>query len=234
MRILMLEEKQLIQDMLLPIFQKNNWQVDFIAHDKFFLPQTQTNLGLYNLIIIDMSYFCYNQNQYMQSFCGRVSVLYLVTDEKEIEVHKNAYMLTKPFSPSILVVLIDEIIKQSAAKLLRENTQQVLADEEGQSFDIITRHVKLNFATREVLIDGALIAHLTPKEYELLKTLIKKPRQVFSREHLLELIWGFEFLGDERTIDAHIKSLRRKISPYGNDFIKTVWGIGYKFDDSVN
>lgn len=59
-----------------------------------------------------------------------------------------------------------------------------------------------------------------------------KPKQVFTREQLLQLVWNYEFYGDERTVDAHIKKLRQKIEKAGSKVIQTVWGVGYKFDDS--
>ena len=64
------------------------------------------------------------------------------------------------------------------------------------------------------------------------RMIAKKPRQVFSREQLLELVWDYQYFGDERTVDAHIKKLRQKIEKVGPQVIQTVWGVGYKFDDS--
>ena len=81
-------------------------------------------------------------------------------------------------------------------------------------------------------MDDKRISDLTPKEFELLKTLAQKPRQVFSREQLLETVWNYEYYGDERTVDAHVKKLRQKIEKVGTQVIQTVWGVGYKFDDS--
>ena len=73
---------------------------------------------------------------------------------------------------------------------------------------------------------------MTPKEFDLLKTLAAKPKQVFSREQLLQHVWGYDYFGDERTVDAHIKKLRQKVEKVGPQVIQTVWGVGYKFDDS--
>ena len=81
-------------------------------------------------------------------------------------------------------------------------------------------------------LSGKPINDLTPKEFDLLKTLAQKPRQVFSRDQLLQLVWDYEYYGDERTVDAHIKKLRQKIEKAGPQVIQTVWGVGYKFDDS--
>jgi len=65
-----------------------------------------------------------------------------------------------------------------------------------------------------------------------LKTLASKPKQVFSREQLLEQVWDYDYFGEERTVDAHIKKLRQKIEKVGPQVIETVWGVGYKFDDT--
>ena len=100
------------------------------------------------------------------------------------------------------------------------------------SFDIQTEHFKMNLKTREAYLDGKPIDGLTPKEFDLLYTMAKKPRQVFTREQLLELVWDYQYFGDERTVDAHIKKLRQKIEKVGAQVIQTVWGVGYKFDDT--
>ena len=94
-----------------------------------------------------------------------------------------------------------------------------------------TAHFLLDKKTREVFLDGEPIENLTPKEYDLLCFFIQHPRQVFSREQLLEQIWGYQFYGDERTVDVHIKRLRQKIGDGPKPFLYTVWGVGYKFDE---
>ena len=92
----------------------------------------------------------------------------------------------------------------------------------------------MNTKTREVFLYDQQIDDLTPKEFDLLKTLASKPRQVFTREQLLQLVWDYEYYGDERTVDAHIKKLRQKLEDLGPQVIKTVWGVGYKFDDEAD
>ena len=86
--------------------------------------------------------------------------------------------------------------------------------------------------TREIILYDEPLEDLTPKEYDLLYTLASSPRRVFSREQLLEQVWEYEYFGDERTVDAHIKKLRQKLLKNGPQVIQTVWGVGYKFDDS--
>ena len=83
---------------------------------------------------------------------------------------------------------------------------------------------------REVTLQGVSVA-LSRKEYELLHILISHPNQVFTREQLLDQIWGYEYFGETRTVDVHIRSLRRKLeeNPEQPQYIRTVRGIGYKF-----
>jgi two-component system, OmpR family, response regulator ResD len=75
---------------------------------------------------------------------------------------------------------------------------------------------------------------LTPKEFELLHTLIAKPGRVFSRELLLQQIWGMDYMGDVRTVDTHMKNLRLKLNAFYHEKnpVHTVWGVGYKFEES--
>ena len=81
-----------------------------------------------------------------------------------------------------------------------------------------------------VKLDGKLMP-CTPKEIEILWTLANNPGMVFSREHLLQSIWGYDFLGDTRAVDSHIKRIRAKLCKEGNGWdIKTVWGVGYRFE----
>ena len=76
---------------------------------------------------------------------------------------------------------------------------------------MITDHFKMNTKTRETYLDNQLIEGLTPKEFDLLYTLAKNHAKSFSREQLLELVWDYQYFGDERTVDAHIKKLRQKL-----------------------
>ena len=136
--------------------------------------------------------------------------------------------VTKPFSPITLVARIKALQLRAHTE-----TEEESEDEKAKNvFDVQTHHFKLNSSTREVYLDDKRISDLTPKEFELLKTLAQKPRQVFSREQLLETVWNYEYYGDERTVDAHVKKLRQKIEKVGTQVIQTVWGVGYKFDDS--
>ena len=91
----------------------------------------------------------------------------------------------------------------------------------------------INENTREVLLDGKPIPNLTPKEFDLLYHFVQHPKQVFSRDQLLDSVWGYDFYGDDRTVDVHIKRLRTKIRTKERPFFHTVWGVGYRFDETA-
>ena len=120
--------------------------------------------------------------------------------------------VTKPFSPKELVARIKAITKRS------------FSTEKSFKFGGLV----IDDKAHDVYVDNKKI-YLTPKEYDLLKYLISNNNIALSREQLLTNVWGYDFYGDDRTIDTHIKTLRKNIGKYG-DFIKTVRGIGYKFE----
>jgi DNA-binding response OmpR family regulator len=125
--------------------------------------------------------------------------------------------VTKPFSPRELLARIKAIIRRSSQAIEKSAGETI-------SFEGLVIH----FDSRNVYVDGEAI-DLTPKEYELLSFLTQNPNRVFSREQLLNSVWGYDFIGDDRTVDTHVKMLRESIGKYRR-FIVTVWGTGYKFE----
>lgn len=123
--------------------------------------------------------------------------------------------VVKPFSPK-------ELMARIKAVLNRANAYQNMED-------VITyKGLVINFTAREVTIDGQKVS-MTPKEYDLLFYLVRNMNIALSREKLLEEVWGFDFYGDDRTVDTHIKMLRNSLGPYRN-LIVTLRGMGYKFE----
>ena len=121
--------------------------------------------------------------------------------------------LTKPFSPRELVARIKAILK-------RDNKITEMYE---------YKDLKIDIRAHSVYIDNNEI-ELTPKEYELLLYFIENKSIALSREQLLGKIWGYDFFGDDRTVDTHIKTLRSRLGKY-RDLIKTVRGVGYKFEE---
>lgn len=138
-----------------------------------------------------------------------------------LEMGADDYV-TKPFSPLTLMARIKAVTRRYNDTL--KSTKETV---------IQTEFFSVNKDTREVYFQGELLTNLTPKEFDILYYFTKNPKQVFSREQLLDRVWGYQFYGDERTVDVHIKRLRKKIRTENRAFIQTVWGIGYKFDESV-
>jgi two-component system response regulator ResD len=120
----------------------------------------------------------------------------------------------------------DYMVKPLSMKELMLRVKlRIKGNEEGTG-DIVMGTMVVSEARRTVKEGGEEIA-LTPKEFDLLLFLCKNPEQVFKREQLLEKVWDYDYMGDSRTVDTHIKNLREKIK-YCSDNLKTVWGVGYK------
>ncbi|MCH5195205.1 MAG: response regulator transcription factor [Oscillospiraceae bacterium] len=126
--------------------------------------------------------------------------------------------VVKPFSPKEVMARINAIVKRNSAASAQ--TSQI----EIEKFE----GLEINFVSRNVYIDGEK-ANLTPKEYDLLFYLVRNKNIALTRNKLLEEVWGYDFFGDDRTIDTHIKMLRNNLGPY-RKFIVTLRGLGYKFE----
>ena len=124
--------------------------------------------------------------------------------------------IVKPFSPKELMARVNVVLERRNS--VSKDKSSVL------TFD----GLEINIAARTVTVDGKRV-ELTPKEYDLLFYLIKNKNIALSRDKLLADIWGYDFFGDDRTIDTHIKNLRNNLGPY-RDFIVTLRGVGYKFE----
>ena len=139
--------------------------------------------------------------------------------------------LVKPFSPREVVSRVKAILRRTSQSLVgsleaREVDKTETTDEERRFGGLL-----INIPARRVEVNGQRVA-LTAKEFDLLMTLTAAPERVFTREALLDQVWGYTYLGDGRTVDVHIGTLRKKIEsvPDAPQYIKTVWGVGYKFE----
>ncbi|PEJ00971.1 response regulator transcription factor [Bacillus wiedmannii] len=122
--------------------------------------------------------------------------------------------IVKPFSPGELIARMEAV--------LRRYTKQEKQEE------IQFGPILINEKSRKIEADGEPIS-LTVKEFDLLYFLCQHTGQVFSREQLLEKVWGYDYAGSTRTVDTHVKTMRLKLGESGN-YIQTVWGVGYKFE----
>lgn len=126
--------------------------------------------------------------------------------------------LVKPFSTKELVARVKALLRRTGGSFV------------GNSSNLVFGPLKIEKDKHQVLIHDEPIA-LTPREFELLYFLAKNSGRVFSREQLMETVWGYDFYGDARTVDTHVKKIREKLShPEVRSMLATVWGVGYKFD----
>ncbi len=134
-----------------------------------------------------------------------------------LELGADDYMV-KPFENKELVARIKAVLRRYDPK-------------DNKDKEVIYPNIVINLTNYELKINGNVI-DIPPKELELLYFLATNPNKVFTREQLLETVWGFDYFGDSRTVDVHVKRLREKLELAGeqNWQLKTVWGVGYKFE----
>ncbi len=133
--------------------------------------------------------------------------------------------ITKPFSIRELIARIKAIIRRVNAVIEEQNASDVK--------ELNFGGLNINLEKRRVQLDGQII-ELTAKEFDLLALFAANPGKAYTRENLLNIVWGYQFTGYEHTVNSHINRLRAKIEKDPSDpkYIKTVWGVGYKFADN--
>jgi len=132
--------------------------------------------------------------------------------------------VVKPFSPAELVARVEAVLRRAA------RGGEAAGDDEAGLEPIVHGPLSIDQAARTVTLDGEELA-LTQREYELLRFLAARPGRVFSRDELMEQVWGYDFYTDTSTVTVHVRRLRAKLEPDPAHprFIETVWGVGYRF-----
>ena len=134
-----------------------------------------------------------------------------------LELGADDYMV-KPFETKELIARIKAVLRRTESK--QDNSIE----------EVSFPGLSVNLSNYELKINGKIV-EVPPKELELLYFLSSNPNRVFTREQLLEEVWGFDYFGDSRTVDVHIKRLREKLENINENWqLKTVWGVGYKFE----
>ena len=225
-RILIVDDEPLILKGLKYSLEQDGYETDFAsdgeeALDKFFS-------GRYDLILLDVMLPKMDGIEVCQRIREKSTVPIIMLTAKGEDMDKilgleygaDDYM-TKPFNTLEVKARIKTIFRRTAMSA-KENTQSVLS----------VRDMRINLNNRSVTI-GQKEVNLTAKEFDLLQLFVSNRGKVFSRENLLETIWKYDYLGDLRTVDVHIRRLREKIekNPAQPEFIFTKWGVGYYFTD---
>lgn len=228
MKVLVIEDNESVASMLEMFFMKEGINGEFVSDG---LEGLERSLSCeWDVIIIDWmlpSLDGVTICRKIREAKNPVPIIILTAKDSEsdqvlgLEMGADDYV-TKPFSPLALMARI---------KAVTRRFQTVNKSSQEETGVLKTKYFTINKDTREVILNGKPISNLTPKEFDLLYYFAQHPKQVFSREQLLEQVWGYEFYGDERTVDVHIKRLRKKTEFENQSFFHTVWGVGYKFDE---
>ncbi len=216
-KILVVDDESLIRDVLKEYLSIEGYEVLEASDGLEALDLVQTHQV--DFIIMDIMMPKMDGYQAVKEIkkIKNIPVLFLSARSEEFdkllgfEIGVDDYV-TKPFSPKEVVARVKAILKRNS----------------NDSNTLVVEGITINDDAHEVLIDGKKV-FLTPKEYDLLKYFVTNQNIALSREQLLNTVWGYDFYGDERTVDTHIKTLRQHLGKYGS-YIKTIRKIGYKFE----
>ncbi|HEY4551337.1 MAG TPA: response regulator transcription factor [Bacillus sp. (in: firmicutes)] len=229
-RILIVDDEERIRRLLKMYLERENYLIDEAEDGNEALEKAFANE--YDIILLDLMMPGKDGIEVCRELREKKAtpVIMLTAKGEEVnrvqgfEVGTDDYIV-KPFSPREVVLRVKALLRRSS-KTSFIQTETVTKD------IIVFPHLTIDNDAHRVLADGKEVS-LTPKEYELLFFLAKSPDKVFDREQLLKEVWHYEFFGDLRTVDTHVKRLREKlnkVSENASKMIITVWGVGYKFE----
>lgn len=225
--VLIVDDESKMRELVRMYFEREGFKVTEAADGEEALRLLETNA--FDLVILDLMMPKIDGLTVCREIRKRldIPVIMLTARGEEIdrvlgfELGADDYVV-KPFSPR-------ELVARAKAMLRRVGAKNNNDDKEILKFP----ELLINIHAREAEVQGKKIP-MTPKEFELLTFLAKNAGRVFTREQLLEHVWGYDFYGDLRTVDTHVKKIREKLSRTGNGqasaYISTVWGVGYKFE----
>ena len=222
-KVLIADDNKQIVSILSEYCKKNNFTVSTVFDREAALKEIEENE--FDIILLDVMMPKKDGFDVCREVRTFSNVPIIITARGEdyekimgLEIGADDYIV-KPFSPGEIIARINAILRRITPK----------NDESAKIFIFDNLEIDLNNFT--VKINDEIIS-LTKKEIEILSTLATNQNKVFTRENLLDLIWGFDYFGESRTVDTHIKRLRAKLDNYKHEKwnIKTIWGVGYKFD----
>lgn len=219
MKILIVDDEEMIREVIKEYSEDVGYQTDEAEDGKIALEKINKNT--YDLLILDIMMPEMDGFTVLKNIPKEKMIPTIVLSARGEEYDKlNGFnlgiddYLTKPFSPKELIARIKAVLNRTQKNLPTLYRYKTL---------------DVNFSAHTLKIDDKII-NITPKEFEILTYLIENKDIAISREQLLSKLWGYDFFGDDRTVDTHIKMLRSNLGIYRN-LIETVRGVGYKFSD---
>lgn len=223
-KILVVDDEEKIRSLVKMYLQREGFKIDEAADGDEAL--TKIKKTDYNLVVLDLMLPMIDGMavcREVRSFSD-VPIIMLTAKGDEVdklvgfEMGADDYVV-KPFSPREVVARVKALLKRTKGNKMEQKTEKL-------EFPGLIMEME----SRRVFVEGKEIT-LTPKEYDLFYYLASNKGRVFSREKILEEVWGYDYFGDLRTVDTHIKNLREKIAANSDrKYIHTVWGVGYKFE----
>ena len=220
MKILIVEDEKLLADSLKTLLESKGFDVETVYDG--ISGAEYAELGVYDLLILDVMMPKLNGWEVCKEIreTSKVPIIMLTAKSTEsdelngFELGADEY-ISKPFSPKILVARVGALLRRTS----KIGDETMIKEMGGIVMDKNAHTVK---------IDNNLV-ELSYKEFELLDYFMENAGIALSREKILDSVWDYDYFGDARTIDTHVKKLRNKMGDKG-DYIKTIWGMGYKFE----
>lgn len=216
--ILAVDDELDMLDLIRNILKKNNHKVDIYQNP---LDVDNSKLNKYDLILIDIMMPDIDGISFCKDIRAKVDcpILFLTAKTMEEDIVEGLLIggddyITKPFGAA-------ELLARVEAHLRREKRERHTSLNLGE--------IRFDISSNEVFVVEEKV-HLTKSEYQISELLAKRKGQVFSRDQIYELVFGFDGIGDSSAISEHIKNIRAKFQKYGKNPIETVWGIGYKWN----
>ena len=222
--VLVVEDDPNIRELLQLYLEKEGYAVTLAADGGQGLEKFRTNQP--NLVLLDVMMPVMDGWEVCKAIreAGNTPVIMLTakgeTDDKVMGLKAGADdYVTKPFEMKELLARIEAVLRRSDLNVEKPKARRLVFDK-----------LVIDMDSFELLVDGKKV-DTPPKEMELLFYLASSPNRVYTRNQLLDEVWGFDYFGDSRTVDVHVKRLREKLEGISEKWsVKTVWGVGYKFE----
>ena len=227
MRILVVEDEKRLAGTLADLLHRQGYTVDVSNDGVSGLDNALS--GIYDLVVLDVMLPGMDGFELLRRLRGegKTTPVLMLTARSGVADRVQGldcgadYYLTKPFESEELLACVRLLLRRAGGQARPQSERGHLLTVGGMTLDT---------EQRAAIRDGKVI-DLTAKEYDLIELLMKNPRRVYSRESLMDLVWGYSYAGDYRTVDVHIRRLREKLEPVPAQpaYIMTKWGVGYYF-----